>query len=441
MSATIQHVSVVVRLMCSTRGGLVALLVLVNTLPMVAMPMFARGRDGWFAGGFTVDAFALSVLFVPVCRWALGSCLGHRRAQTSAALLPLSPRQRAVAEAIGMLVAIAVPMAVISAPLAAIVGISPASVVFWRSIGTLLCVQAAMALPHLILASFDREATYSHRLWIRWLAGPTLTALCLSIPAMQSFFGYVAVGVLVAAAALVWGPVAWLAGQPRPRRVFIAPTESPARKGASDPVAMLSRDFRRGLGYGAARGVIWSLALVCPLVVFRWWRFPELAAAGAIVIAATIAGRYPLGLSPRVVGVHWVNNGDFGRAWSTLPIPASAVARAVYLHIALCSAVVLAVCIAVLAAAGPATTTAGLVVMVAGLALVGIRTHNAVGSVRAWQWSWVVGAASIGCVWLARVGLDPSRHTTIAAGMVAVAVLGAVAVCLSPAHLVRSPQA
>ena len=440
MSATAQHVAVVLRLMCSTRGGLIALLVLVNALPMVAMSVFFRQRASWFEGGLTVGAFAISVLFVPVCRWALASCVGHRHAGTSAALLPLSPRQRAAAETVGVLLAVAVPVTIISGVLAAIVGLGPDSVAFWRSIGILWAVQAAMALPHLIVASLDSEAAYCHRHWIRWLAGPALAALCLTLPAAHSFAGYVAVGVLTGAAMLAWGPVGWVAGGVRRRHSPATRAESATRHGASDPVAMLSSDFRRGLGRGAVRGALWSLALVCPLVILRWWESPAMAAAVALVVAAVIAGRYPLGLSARVVGGPWANNGDFGRAWSTLPLPANAVARAVYLHIVLCSAVIPAVGIAVLGAPTPTTTTAGLLVTVAGLALVGIRTHNAVGSVRAWQWSWVVGTASFGSIWVARFSLDAPRHDTLAAAMIAVAVAGAVAVSLSPAPLLRHRQ-
>lgn len=441
MSATVQHVGVVLRLMLSTRGGLVALLALMNTLPMVVMPVFFRGRDDWFEGGFTAGAFAISVLFAPLCRWALGSCLGQRGTQTSAALLPLSPRGRAVAEAIGILVAIAVPVSIITVALTAVVGVSPEAVAFHQAIGILWAVQAALALPHLLLASFDRESPYRHRLWIRWLAAPSLAALCLALPATHSFAGYVGVGVLTAAAVLAWGPAPWLAGGDRRQQSLPAHTESATREGASTPVAMLSHDFRRGLGYGAVRGLLWSLAIVSPLVIVRLWRSPEIAVALALVVAAVVAGRYPLGLCARVIGGQWANNGDFGRAWSTLPVPANSVARAVYLHIALCSAVILAVGVAVLGQATTDATTAGLLVTVAGLALVGIRTHSAVGSVRAWQWSWIVGAASLGCVWVARVALDSPRDANIAAGMVGVALLGAAAVSLSPAGLVRRQRA
>ncbi|MEM6992944.1 MAG: hypothetical protein AAF721_20680 [Myxococcota bacterium] len=449
MSAAVHHFGVVLRLMATTRGGLVALLALVNCLPMVAMPMFSRAHADWFAGAFTVDAFVLSVGFAPICRWALGSCLGQRGGRTAAALLPMSPRARAVAETAGVLVAVWVPAVAVVAIVAGFMAIGlDADVAGVVGSLALLCAGlSTLSLPHLLLASLDREAAYSRRMWIRWLAAPVLTAAALAVPAAHSLPGYALVGLLAAAVTLAWGPAPWLDPTGRGRRRVLANAGPVTRKADSDPAKTLSHDFRRGLRSGALRGLGWALALVVPLVVARWWRFPEIATASALVIAATIAGRYPLGLPARVVGGPWATNGDFGRAWSVLPIPASAVARAVYLHVALCSGVVVLVGLAAFTSASvwfPTEasrfwTTTGLLLVVTGLALVGIRTHSAVGSVRAWQWSWVVGGASVGCVWAVRVGLDLSRSPLAEGTLVAVAVLGALAVAVSPWALTRRP--
>lgn len=447
MSATLHHTGVVLRLLGTTRGGLVALLVMVNCLPMVAMPMFSRHNAGWFAGGFTVDACLFSLLFAPICRWALGSCLGQHGGRTTAALLPLNPHGRAVAEAVGVLLAISIPAVAVMATVAAVVALGTDIQVqpVVRSVATLCAGLSALALPHLLLASLDREAAYNRRLWLRWLAPPALTFVGLAVPAAQSLVGYGVVGVLAAVVVLAWGPAPWLAAGSRRRRGPLTRKGPVTRKGDGDPAKTLWHDFRRGLQAAAFRGLLWALAVVTPLVVVRWWRFPGIAAACALVIAALIAGRYPLGLRARVVGGPWASNGDYGRAWSALPISATAVARAVYLHVALCSAVLVVVGLAVIASAvawyppdvAHFATTAGLLLTVAGLALVGIRTHSAVGSVRAWQWSWAGGGVAVGCVWVARVGLDPSRDTFAAATLVALAVLGALAVFFSAGLLVR----
>ncbi len=447
MTAATHHLRVMLRLLGTTRGGLVAMLVLVNCVPMVAMPMFVAGGEGRFAHGHSLETFAFSLSFAPLSRWALGSALGRYAGRTSAAVLPLSPRWRALAEVSAIVLALWIPAVVVTALAVVASGMALASELgkAVASFATLCAAFSALALPHLLLASLDREAAYCHRIWIRWLAAPSLVALGLALPLARSWGGYVVVGLGAAAVIAVWGPVSWLVSSRRgaPLAAPIEPRGG-TRHAPDDPQTTLWRDFWRGLGLGATRGVIWAVALVGPLVLLRWWRFPALATAGAVVVAAVVAGGFPLGLRARVVGGRWANNGDFGRAWSVLPIPGRALARAVYLHISACSAVVLLVAAVALAvvhtripAATAVTTTGTLLAVVVALALVGIRTNAAVGTRPTWQFSWLVGSGAVACAWLSRFAFDAPQQSTYSKGLAVVAVVAAVAVFLSPLSLLR----
>jgi len=450
MSATIHHVGVVLRLLGTTRGGLVAMLVLINCVPMVAMSMFVAGGEHRFVYGYTAETFAFSLLFAPLSRWALGHALGVHAGRTTAALLPLGPRARALAEVSAVVLGLWIPAVLVTgvAALAAGMALGTELGEVVLSVATLCAAVSALALPHLVLASLDREVAYHHRIWIRWLAAPGLVALGLALPVARSFGGYVVVGLCAGLVIAVWGPVSWL-GSSR-RRAPLAPAMDPrtvARPAADEPEAMLRRDFWRGLGAGAMRGALWAVALVGPLVVLRWWRFPALATATAVVIAAVVAGGFPLGLRARVVGGRWANNGDFGLAWSALPIPGRAVARAVYLHIAACSAVVLLVAVLGLVvviprvpAATAITTTGALLAVVVALVLVGIRTNAAVGSRFSWQFSWLVGASAVASAWLSRFAFDAPHQSMLSTGLGTLAIMAGVVVALSPTSLMRGQR-
>lgn len=451
MSATTHHLRVMLRLLGTTRGGLVAMLVLVNCVPMVGMSMVVAGGEHRFAYGYTLETFAFSLLFAPLSRWALGFALGRHARRTTAALLPLSPRGRAFAEVAAIVVALWIPAVVVTALAAVVAGMALGAELgeVVASFATLCAAVSALALPHLVLASLDREAAYHHRLWIRWFAAPSLIALGLALPVARSLGGYVVVGLVAAAVIAAWGPVSWL-GSSR-RRAPLVPAidaRAVARPAPDGPETMLRRDFWRGLGVGASRGGIWAVALVGPLVALRWWRFPELATGAALMIAAVIAGGFPLGLRACVVGGRWANHGDYGRAWSSLPVPSRALARAVYLHIVACSSVVLLVAAAalavVLARAPDATavaTTGALLAVVVALSLVGIRTHAAVGTRGLWQFSWLVGGSAVACAWLSRFAFDGPQHSSLSSGLAVLAITAAVVVALSPASLMRAPRA
>lgn len=447
MNATLHHTAVMLRLLGTTRGGLVAMLVLTNCVPMVAMSLFVAGGASRFGHGYTLETFVFSLLFAPLSRWALGYALGRHGGRTTAALLPLGGRGRAVAETVAVVLALWVPAVAVTAIAAVAAGMALPSelgpvVASW----TRLCATvSALALPHLVLASLDREVAYRHRIWIRWLAAPSLVALGLAVPAARSFGGHLVVGLSAAAAVVAWGPVSWLGTAPR--RAKLAPPIDPrtlARHAPDEPETTLGHDFWRGLGFGATRGVIWAGALVGPLVVLRWWRFPALAVVGAVVVAAAVAGAFPLGLRARVVGGRWTNNGDFGRAWAVLPISGRALARAVYLHIAVCSGVVVIVAAVVLTvvvgqypAAIAVTTTGTLFAVVVALALVGIRTNAAVGTRSAWQLSWLVSGTAVASAWLSRFGFDAPAYSILSTGLAVVAITAAVAVSLSPLAQLR----
>ncbi|MGH1345213.1 MAG: hypothetical protein ACRBN8_26865 [Nannocystales bacterium] len=450
MSTAAHHVRVLLRLLCTTRGGLVSMLVLTNCVPMVAMSMFVAGGERRFAHGYTLETFVFSLLFAPVARWALGYALGRHSGRTTAAVLPLSPRGRAVAETAAVVLALWIPAAVVTGLAAVAAGMTMGSELreVVVSLATLCGAMSALALPHLILASLDREAGYRHRMWIRWLAAPSLIAVGLAFPPARSLAGYVVVGLGAAALVTAWGPVSWL-GIAR-RRAPLAPAVDPGartREAPSDPEAALWSDFRRGLGMGATRGAAWAVALVGPLVVFRWWRYPAVAVAVAVVIAAAVAGGFPLGLRARVVGGRWANNGDFGRAWSALPVSKRALDRAVYLHVAGCSVLVLvvtAVALTVVVTGYPAATsvatTGALLAFVLALALVGIRTNAAVGSSFLWQFSWLASACAVACVWLSRFAFDGPRYSMASTALAGLAVAAAFAVAVSPAFAMRAQR-
>lgn len=446
MSAGVHHVRVVLRLLGTTRGGLIAMLVLVNCVPMVAMSMFVAGAEHRFAYGYTLETFAFSLLFAPLSRWALGYALGRHAGRSTAAYLPLSPRQRACAEVVSIILALWIPAAVATGVAVVVAGMDAGAGLgdVIASLASLCAAVSALALPHLMLASLDREAPYSHRIWIRWLAAPILIAVGLAVPAARSLAGFLIVGLSAAGVVAAWGPVSWLVA-PR-SRVRLTPSIDPrtiARHAPSAPTDALRRDFVRGLGRAATRGLLWALALVGPLVLFRWWRFPALAAAAVVVVTAAVASGHPLGLRTRVVGGRWSNNGDFARAWSVLPVPHRSLARAVYLHIAACSGVVLvatAALLTVLVPRAPATlvTTGALSVAVVALALAGIRTHAAVGTRFSWQFSWLAGGSAVACVWLSRVAFDAPQDWMLSAAFGGIALAAAVAVALSPVTLLRT---
>lgn len=448
MRGGVHHVRVVLRLLGTTRGGLVAMLVLVNCVPMVAMSMFVAGAEHHFAYGYTPETFAFSLLFAPLSRWALGYALGHHAGRSTAAYLPLSPRVRACAEVAAIVLALWVPAVAVTAVAVVVAGMDATAGLgdVVASVASLCAAVSALALPHFMLASLDREAPYTHRIWIRWVAAPTLIALGLAVPSARSLAGYLIVGLGAAAVVVAWGSVSWL-GSPR-RRPPLAPSIDPrtlARHAPDEPSAALRRDFVRGLGLGAARGILWALALVGPLVVLRWWRFPALATAAVVVVTAAVAGGHPLGLRARVVGGRWSNNGDFARAWSVLPIPRRSLARAVYLHIAACSGVVLvagAVLFAVLlpraADAIAVTTTGALVVAVVALALVGIRTHAAVGTRSLWQFSWLAGGSAVASAWLSGFAFNAPEDGMFSAAFGGLSLIAAAVVAFSPMFLLST---
>lgn len=451
MSATTHHFRVMLRLLGTTRGGLVAMLVLVNCVPMVGMSMFVAGGGHRFAYGYTVETFAFSLLFAPLSRWALGLALGRHAGRTTVASLPLSPRGRAVAEVVAIVLALWFPAVLVTGLAAVVAGMALGSELrdVVASFATLCAAVSALALPHLALASLDREAAYRHRIWIRWFAAPGLLALGLALPVARSLGGYVIVGLAAAAVIVAWGPVSWLGSSCR--RAPLVPALDPrtvTRPAADRPSTMLWRDFRRGLGVGATRGGIWAVALVGPLVALRWWRFPDLAMAAVLVVAAVVAGGFPLGLRARVVGGRWANNGDFGRAWSAIPVSSCALARAVYLHVAACSSVVVLVSVVALAvtltrvpAATEVATTGTVLAVVMALAVIGIRTNAAVGTRKLWQFSWVVGSSAVACTWLSRYAFDAPQHSSVSAGLAGLAITAALVVALSPASLMRAPRA
>jgi hypothetical protein len=215
------------------------------------------------------------------------------------------------------------------------------------------------------------------------------------------------------------------------------------REAPGDPRTTLRLDFRRGLGVGATRGLLWAAVLMGPLIALRWWKFPEISAALVVATIAIVAAGFPLGLRARVVGGRWAHNGDFRRAWSVLPIPTRSLNRAVYLHIAACSAVALALpALALMLARSPGAeailTTGLLFAAVVVLSQVGIRTHAAVGTRRLWQFSWLAGSTAVGCLWLSRFALDAPKYAAASTGLTTVALLAAVVVALSPATALRT---
>ena len=434
MTGILHHFWVTLRLTCTTRGGLVALLALVNCLPMVAMQMFSRHAPNEFAGDIGPVAFVLSLLFIPLARWSLGSILGQRGSRTSALTLPLGPRSRALAEALAVLVGVFIPAAALMLP-ASMVFADSAATGFQRGLSILLHMGGslgAMALPHLFLASLDRESPSSRHMWLRWLAAPLLILAGLSIPGTRSFLGYCAVGVAAGAIILARGPSPWIASSHR-RLLGARPTEL-SRSRAASPQAALREDFLRGLGSASLRGLGWGVVLAVPLLVSRSaWSGELLALAGAaiIVVAALVTGAKPLGMSTRVTGSQWQANGSFARAWSLLPIPAVSVARVVYLHTALCSTVALGVCVFVHrywvahdSASGGLAGTLLLGASVLSLASIGIRSTTATGSTRAWQGCWLLGGTGAAAAWLSYFLSAPGDHATFAEALQATPAAG-----------------
>lgn len=434
MNGLVHHFWVTLRLLGTTRGGLVALLALANCLPMVAMQMFSRHAPHAFAAGPDPAAFAFSLLFVPLARWSLGLSLGQRDDRTSAVTLPLGPRVRALAEALAVLVAVLIPAALL---------ILSASVVFAESpgagldrglaiLGTMGAALGAMALPHLFLASLDREQPFGWRMAVRWLAAPALVLIGLSLPGANSLLGYCVVGVSAGLLVLARGPSPWVASSSARQ---LGPRPTLTRLRAASPLAALRGDFLRGLGWASLRGLGWGAVLAAPLLANGTDGSGEqlaIVATTLVVAAALIAGARPLGLSTRVAGSQWLEGGSFGRAWSVLPVPAVSVARAVYLHAALCSAAVLGACALVhrywVALHADSGGFAGALLLAAGvvsLASIGIRSTTATGSPRAWQGSWILGGTAAAATWATYFLSAPSEHATFLGALQATPVAAA----------------
>lgn len=448
--SVLHHAGVVVRLLCTTRGGLVALLVFVNTLPMAGMQVFSPSAETAFSGRLGATSVGLSLLFVPVARWALGSCMGRRGRSSTTSVLPLSVRARAVAEALAVLAVTAFVAAAIWGPSSfvladdaeALAGLLSPLVVAGPAL-------AAISLPHLLLASIERDHPVSYKSWLRWAVPAAVTTAGLAISGATSPTSYVLVGMVGAGVILWWAPTAGSQAFVRARTALAAgPTSRPPGR-SSDHV--LRKDFVRGVVVGFGRGVAVSLLPAGGLLVARWSVSPGvLLAATCILFAggAWVGSGRPLGLSMRTVGGRWDAPGGFSRASAMLPVPEFALARAVYLHVLVCSVVAFSAFAVVYAA----TVTwwprsggfAGLSLVLAaigGLVLCGVRTSTAMRSSARWELSWVAAGLATGCACIAALVSDAAAAPTLrglllsspaAAALLGVAAAAALVSALAP---------
>ena len=454
MTAFLHHTAVVVRLLVTTRAGLVALLVFTNTLPMAAMQAFSPGSTA-FSGRLGLITVVLSLLFVPIARWALRDGVGHRGRQSTTSILPLGLRTRALAEAVAVLVVSFAVASVLVVPtflaLSASGGDSSGLTSSFAVSGAAL---AALSLPHLMLASFDRVVPFAYRSWLRWAVPPALTVGGTALFGVDSLLGSCLVGLVSSAVVLAWAPSSVRLAFARPHRVM-TPTR-PFRRADRPAHAMLRGDFLRGLGGGLARGIGLSTVVVGLLFTARWSFTPGvvLGACGLLAAgAAWMASGRPLGLPTRTVGGRWTAHGGFSRAWSTLPISKTTFARAVYMHVLSCSVAGFVGCVGVYAVSvtwWPASGGfAGLLLAAAGtasLALCGIRASAAFTSSRPWQFAWIAGGVAMGAAVVAVIISDahtfPSLFDALAASpesaaLLGTALVGGLASALAPVSLLR----
>lgn len=457
MSA-LHHAGVVVRLLCTTRGGLVALLVLVNTLPMAGMQVFSPSPDTAFSGRLGATSVGLSFLFVPVARWALGSCMGRRGHASGTSVLPLSTRGRAVAEALAVLAVTAVVAGAIWIPSS--FALAEDADALARLLSPLVVAGPALAafsLPHLLLASIDRDHSVSARSWLRWTVPAAVTTAGLAMSGATSPIAFVIVGMVGAGVILWWAPADGSQAFVRARTALAAGPTSRSPGRSSDHV--LRQDFVRGVATGFLRGVGLSLLPAGMLFVARWSITPGLLlAASCILLAggAWVGSGRPLGLSIRTVGGRWDAQGGFSRASVMLPVPEFVVARAVYLHVLACSvvafsgfAVVYAISVTWWPRSGGFAGLSLTLAAVAGLVLCGVRASTAMRSSARWQLSWVAAGIGIGCACAAALTSDVAAASTlrgvllgspVTAALLGVALTAALVSALAPLAGLSRPR-
>ncbi|MBV1859284.1 MAG: hypothetical protein KUG77_12790, partial [Nannocystaceae bacterium] len=376
-----------------------------------------------------------------------------RRSTTS--MLPLHPRTRAAAEAVAALVATGAAVSAVCIPTAAVLPVSASdSELLLSFLGVNGTALAAISLPHLLLASFERDVPSSYRSWLRWAVPPALTAGGIAFFEPESLFGNCFVGAVAGIVVLVWAPSNHSEAFERARRRLTQVCSSRELQGSSATV--FRGDLVRGLGWGFVRGTGLSAALAGLFLVARWSFSPGfvLVACGMLLAGgAWLASVRPLGLSMRTVGGRWQAHGGFSRAWSTLPISGSALARAVYLHMLACSTTGFGACVGVYAVAvmwWPASGgIAGLLLVgaaAASLALCGIGASTAMTSPRSWEFAWLSGGLATGSVLVAFLLSEASSFPTFAAMLAAspitttlltVAVIGGFASALAPVPFLR----
>lgn|GEM_PF-2546680 len=428
MSGFHQHVAVVLRLLCTTRGGLVALLVFTNTLPMAGMRVFSSASETAFSGRLDVVHAVLSLLFVPVARWALRQAVGHGNGRSTTSVLPLQSRTRALAEAIAALLGTTVAVSLVLVPTAVALSVSePDTRALLSFFGVNATALAAISLPHLLLASFDRDLPFSRRSWLRWAVPPVLTTGGIAFFAPDSLAGNCAVGLAVAALVFVWAPsngsMAFVRARRGLSRVVVV------RQLQGSAATVFRGDFMRGLGSALARGVGASAVLGGLFLLVRWSFDPVLVlAVGGMLLAggAWLASARPLGLSMRTVGGRSRAHGGFAHAWSTLPISESALARAVYLHMLVCATTGFAACAGVYLVAvtwAPASAgIAGVLLVGAGavsLGLCGIAASTAMRSSRSWEAAWLLGGLATSSALVALLISEATAFPTLAAVLTA----------------------
>lgn len=422
MSVFLHHVGVVMRLLCTTRGGLLALLVFANTLPMASMEVFSPSPTTAFFGRLGIMSVALSLLFVPVARWALGSCVGRAERCSTTSVLPLDIRTRALAEATAVLVVTAALAALIWVPTSVLLAADTDDLTLLMSplvvVGPAL---GAMAVPNLALASMDRDSPYTWRSWARWAVPAVLTSGGLVVAGAESTFAYCVVGLAAGGVVVAWAPSHGSQAfvRRRPRLTATSAFRAPERSASG----VLKSDFMRGIGVGFARGAGLSLIPVALLFLARWSITPGLVLSGACIVlagGAWLASARPLGLSMRTVGGRWGAFGGFSRAWLALPVSQQALGRAVYLHVLGCSVIAFsgfAVAYSLAVTWWPRSGgQSGLLLLaggVASLVLCGVRGSTAMTSSTRWQTAWVTGGIATGTVCIAILVSEATGSSTL----------------------------
>lgn len=254
---------------------------------------------------------------------ATGATRGDALAQRAVPALPVGPRARMAAEVVLVLgVALATRLAWSLAG-------APISETYFRD----TAMGALVALP--MVVAWAAPALTVPLLWVR----PALTAVVLAAAAR---LGLLATPAALVAATLALTTVLVLSvglrlggRRPSARSAWAGPTSRPALP----PARQLRRDFllepwrRLGWVIGGLVGL-----LVALLVAERFVTLPPFTVyVGSILVLSQLAAMAarPAGSSLfgwALTGRNGARTGDFGRAWTVLPVRPESVRRAAWLH-------------------------------------------------------------------------------------------------------------